>query len=307
MSPFAGRTLYPSNNNDAMWQIPLFFSRALGKIGAIFHKPTRRKHSMDGIGNYIMKKDYGGGVFRRRIRLVREGDTRQGRVHGALEDCNHGFQVTVEYENGVVTNIKPEFMRIPFTTCDGANKPLQKLVGIATNADVLEMLNRANPLENCTHLQDLTILAISHAGREGEDDVTYDVEVTDADDGVFYGHQTMRVTRNGETVHEWESNQAMLVAPEKLEGKPLFQGFTAWASEEFDGLELEGAFVLQKGNMVAIGRMIDVEGMAGIKAIEETDRLACHTYSPGNNEAAVRLAGTTRDFTDTPEQLLEFK
>ena len=64
---------------------------------------------------------------------------------------------------------------------------------------------------------------------------------------------------------------------------------------------------MQKGNLVSIGRMIDVEGMAGGRAIDETDRHACHTYSPGNAEQAIRLGGTVRDFTDSADDLLAYK
>jgi len=63
---------------------------------------------------------------------------------------------------------------------------------------------------------------------------------------------------------------------------------------------------LQKGNMVAIGNMFDINSMAGGRAIDETERHACHTYSPANASQAIRLGNTTRDFTGAEDMLLKF-
>lgn len=250
--------------------------------------------------------DYGSGVFRRRIRLLREGDHHHGQVHGALEDCNHGFQSTVLYQNGLVTEIKPQFMRIPFTTCSGAGQPLQKLAGAAVRSSPAELLAIAPPLANCTHLHDLTLLAIAHSQCEHKV-VQYDVEVTDAREGISdlrvwrstgYGDKTL--------IHHWLSSNYAILSPAHLKDKPLFMGFSRWANAQFSGVENEAAFVLQKGNLVSIGRMLDVEAMTGSRAIDENDRVACFTYSPQNSSAAVRIGNTVRDFTDHEEKLLKF-
>lgn len=251
--------------------------------------------------------NYGRGVFRRRIRLVRQQETpSQGRVHGALEDCNHGFQSTVLFRDGHVTDIQPRFMRIPFTTCDGAWKPLQNLIGAPVSATTAELLTLAPPLSNCTHLHDLTLLAIVHAGRT-ELTVQYDVEVTDAVNGV----SDLRVWRTVDDaektlMHHWQSTNYAVSSPASLKGNPLFFGFSRWANECFSGIDNEAAFVLQKGNLVSIGRMLDVDGMAGSRAKDENDRTACFTYSPENSSNAYRLSNTVRDFTHNEEQLLKF-
>lgn len=251
--------------------------------------------------------NYGKGVFRRRIRLSRTVESATtGFVHGALEDCNHGFQSTVSYRDGVVTGIQPQFMRIPFTTCDGAWQPLQKLIGASTSATPAELLALAPPLSNCTHLHDLTLLAIAHS-RRAEMVVQYDVEVTDAVNGV----SDLRVWRtvdgdNKQLMHHWKSKDYMLCWPDELNAKPLFMGFSRWANEHYSGLDNEAAFILQKGNLVSIGRMLDVDAMAGSRARDENDRLACFTYSPENSGNAYRRSKTVRDFTDCEEKLLKF-
>ncbi len=257
-------------------------------------------------GKFKLNPHYGNGAFRRRIRLGRNGDSQQGQVQGALEDCNHGFQSTIFYKDGKVADIKPQFMRIPFTTCDGAWQPLQKLLGVSVAATPAELLAIAPPLSNCTHLHDLTLLAIAHTQRTVSI-VQYDVEVTDAVNGV----SDLRVWRteddkHSQLVHHWQSCHYAVSSPAELKDKPLFMGFSRWANEKFSGIENEAAFVLQKGNLVSIGRMLDVQAMTGSRAIDENDRVACFTYSPQNASQAIRLGNTVRDFTDTPEQLLKF-
>jgi hypothetical protein len=255
---------------------------------------------------FKMNPDYGNGVFRRRIRLIREGNAHSGNVQGALEDCNHGFRSTVFYVNDKVTDIRPEFMRIPFTTCDGAYKPLQSLVGASAESTPAELLALAPPLSNCTHLHDLTLLAIAHTQRK-EKIVQYDVEVTDAIDG-FSELRVWRTTDhdNKKLMHHWQSSNYKISSPPELKENPLFMGFSRWANETFSGIDNEAAFVLQKGNLVSIGRMLDVNAMEGSRAKDENDRIACFTYSPENSAHGYRIGRTVRDFTNTEEQLLKF-
>lgn len=252
---------------------------------------------MDVIGSYDLDPNYGGGVFNRRIKLVQS----EGCLNGELEDCNHGFRVSVHHHNGVITDIKPEFKRIPFTSCGGAEEPLRELIGMPLGASISALIQRAAPVKNCTHLYDLTLWTIQHSQRE-EDEVIFDVVVTDAVEGV----SNLTVSRNGVVQHDWQAKNGYLLSPESLEGKSLFKGFYQWVNETFSSLELEAALVLQKGNLVSIGRMIDLASLTGGRAIDETERHACHTYSPDNNKTAIRLADTERDFTDTPENLLRF-
>ncbi len=252
---------------------------------------------MDFLGNYKMNPHYGNGIFRRRIHLSRETD----HVHAQLEDSHHGFQVKLFHQANRVSRFEPSFLRVPFTSCSSAGEPLDKLLGAALDSSVGELVALAQPLTNCTHLLDLSLLAIAHTQRE-EKIVQYDVEVTDAKDGVA----RMRVWRNDVLMHEWQSNVGSILSPEPLAGKTLFAGFSLWANTHFSGLDNEAAFVLQKGNLVSIGNMVDVSAMAGGRASDETDRNACHTYSPANAPTAIRLGNTTRDFTHAPEQLLRF-
>lgn len=255
---------------------------------------------MSQLGNYKPNPHYGNGIFRRAIRLTRHPD----HVLAELEDSHHGFRVRVFHEAQRLTRFEPEYPRVPFSSCDSAGTVLDRLLGMPVDTPVAELIATANPLANCTHLLDLTLLAIAHTQRE-EQVVLYEVAVTDARDGLSH----LRVWRNGTLMHEWQAGNGIdgtIASPSAYQGKPLFMGFSRWANEAFSGLENEAAFVLQKGNMVALGNMFDIAGMAGGRAIDETDRHACHTYSPTQAPHAIRLANTWRDFTETPETLLKF-
>lgn len=241
---------------------------------------------------------YGGGVFRRRVRLT----NRDGAVDGELEDCSHGFRVTVFHDGVTVTSIEPEVLRVPLTTCPGAVRPIHALVGQPLKATTHELMAAANPRANCTHLLDLTIWAIAQATR-AQTQRQYDVEVTDeTDDGA-----DMRVYRNDELVHHWRGRQLVLEAPAEFAGNSLFKGFGHWANEAFEGEEREAAFILQKGCFVAQARRYDMSAFAGESVAGNSAMLGvCYSYSPGIVEYAYGTSDSVRDFTDTPEQLLRF-
>lgn len=250
---------------------------------------------------YPQNPAYGQGIYRRRIRLSREGNV----LHGALEDCNHGFEVAITHDGTVVTAIEAQARRIPFSTCGGALQPLQKLAGCALSMSALDLQMHAGPRANCTHWLDLAVLAVVHSQR-GEAVCEYDVEVTDEN---FSGDaQALRVWRNGVLIHDWRTQNGEIVSPDLLQGVTLFQGFSNRAAAIFtDRDELEAALVLQKGNFVAQARRFDLDVMAGERANEHEFMVgACYTYAPERAAQAVRLPSTIRDFTATPELLLKF-
>jgi hypothetical protein len=251
--------------------------------------------------NYPINPDYGNGVFRRKIRLVNQ----PGRVDAALEDCNHGFCVSIEHDGHRVTEVHPEHRRIPLTTCAGAAKPLKALVGTPLGLDDKALAQTIDSSTNCTHWLDLALLAIAHAARD-EAEREYLVNVPD-DNGEAVAAQ---VLCNGRLVHSWMLQNWTVHAPASIAGKPLYRGFVKWASEYFsDADQREAAFILQKGYFVSSARLFDIASLEGDPASGHTVMHgSCYTYSPPHVSHAVRVGGASlRDFTDTPEQLLQFK
>ena len=245
--------------------------------------------------------NYGSGTYRRRIHLRHRSD----HVLGELEDDCHGFRVQVFHDRSKVTRIEAETLRAPLNTCSGATRPLQELVGIALNTPPPEIVGTVNPRSNCTHLYDLTLLAIAHCAR-GEQEHRYDVAV--ADQPPEGGTAAAQVRLNGQCLHNWQLDWTTIVEPEAMQGKPVLHGFAAWANESFAGLEQEAAFVLSKGVFVALSRVYDMSNVAGISATEnESMRGVCYSYSDGVRERAHYLGTNVRDFSDTAEQLLRFQ
>ena len=244
---------------------------------------------------------YGSGLYRRRIRLTRQTHA----VLGELEDDCHGFKVTLQHDGRVVTAVSGEALRVPLTSCPGALTPLQALVGIALDEPPLSIAAQVKPRNNCTHWYDLSLLALAHAGQR-EPVRVYDVEVVDQPpDG---SAARAEVFLNGESILRWQLNGTAVVEPQEFAGRPVMKGFAAWATEAFDGVQREAAFVLSKGVFVAFSRIFDMSDIGGQPALDHTNMLgACYSYSPGVVDTALRQHDTVRDFSATPEQLLTFK
>lgn len=243
--------------------------------------------------------DYGNGIFRRRIRL----DGEAGVVRAALEDNLHGMRCAVFHDGERVIDIQSESLRVPFNTCGGAITPLRALIGQSIERSERELGQHAVPRRNCTHLLDLTLLAIAHAAR-GIGVRQYDVAVTDETE-----QQGSRATvhRDGVLIHEWLIRESLFVEPARWAGQAVLSGFAKWAGAAYSGDELEAARVLQKGYFVACARRYDVGSMDGGAAIKETSMLgSCHTYSDGVVEHAYRHNHTVRDFTHDDTALLRF-
>lgn len=245
--------------------------------------------------------NYGNGAFRRRIRLRNQSSEQ---VSAELEDCNHGFRLIIKHQLQRIIAIDVEVLRYPLSSCPGATKPLQALVGCRLDDTIGAFKQASSPRSNCTHLYDLALLAVKHAQRHQVERI-YDVEVPDS----MTTKQSMTVHRNGEKIHHWQTDQQRIVDPSPLNGKPLMQGFSQWSQHYFnDAEQLEAALVLQRGYFVARARRVELNNRGGEPAINDSMMIgACYSYSAGVVEQAIRLPGTVRDFSDKPEQLLTFQ
>lgn len=250
--------------------------------------------------DYPRNPHYGTGIYRRRIRL----EQRAGCVFAALEDTNHGFTVTASHDGTFVTAIDAEAKRVPYTSCPGALQPIKGFVGVDIHAGLRELSFHMPPSSNCTHLLDLTVMAIRHAAST-EVVRQWDVTITDCTDG---RDSVCTVLRNGEQIFRWSARDLQLTDPPELAGKPFYLGFGKWASKFFEPEELEAAFILQKGYFVSLARLFDMEQMAGEPALASQEGMggACFTYTSPAIEQGVRTSGSIRDFSNSDEMLLKF-
>jgi hypothetical protein len=256
---------------------------------------------MSAAQDYPINPNYGQGQYRRRIRLSTEGNM----VHGELEDTNHGFRCTVHHNNEFITDIQASVLRIPFDSCPGATEPIKKLIGLPLCDDVQELIPHTDSSANCTHLLDLSLLAIRHARRDRAEWI-YDISVMDqaGDEPVV-----AEIYANGELIHRWLTANWSITAPAMLKDKVLYKGFSKWASDIFDGDQREAAFALQKGYFVSSARRYNLDAQVGQAALEHIEVMhgACYTYSSPQIEKGRRTSDSTRDFSDCPEQLLQFR
>jgi len=250
--------------------------------------------------NYPINPQFGKGIYRRRIRLTQHHD----HVMGQLEDCNHGFEVSVFHDGEKITRVEGIHHRIPFSSCGGAIEPLQTLTGTPLGLSSIALSSLVNARSHCTHWLDLALLAILHIGRD-ECVRTYEIEVPDETDSPT----TAKVFCNEQLMHEWQVKDWQLYAPNTIAGQTLFKGFSAWANTAFDNEESrQAAFALQKGYFVARARRFDMDKLAGESAKVHTMMAgACFTYSEPRASHAHRTSHSTRDFTHSAEELLLFK
>ena len=153
---------------------------------------------------YPPNPHFGEGVFRRRIRL----NGQAGKVIAELEDCCHGFRSVVYHDSHTITDIQAQALRFPLTTCGGAIEPIKALIGTDLTTSASAITRHVDPRANCTHLYDLTVLAIGHCLR-GATDRCYDITVDDEVDQPTLA----TVTRNGEPVLSWKVRQWSITEP----------------------------------------------------------------------------------------------
>lgn len=239
---------------------------------------------------YYRNPDYGRGVTRRRIRLT----ARQGVVEGRLADISHEMRCRVEHQDGLITRVAGETIRVPTSICPGAVAALHELVGVPITTDMATFYAGGRARRHCTHLFHLAVLCAAHSGRD-EAGRIYDIVVPDETDSPV----EIMVSCNDVPVHQWTVRGGRIVAPADLAGRPILSGFAAWAGEAFDGDALEAANVLAQGYFIAQARRYDTEAAAGKQLAADSPMIGvCFAYAPERFATGHFLGGTSRDFTN---------
>ncbi len=241
------------------------------------------------------------GVFRRSIVL----ESRAGEVRGELADDFHHFAVRVLHDGERAIDVRGEDVRVPWTTCPGAIEPLRRMVGAPVSERILKVFQHTRPREQCTHLHDLACLALTHAART-EALRRYDVALPDriGDEAEALlccdGDECLRWRLRGDRVE-----QAI---------PPAFAGIRLATSPFLDFLLddlgdepalTESAWVLQRAIYVGEGRRRRSGGRYEAKDLAAVLGAACHTLAPERVGHAKRVADNVRDFSETPERVLD--
>lgn len=228
------------------------------------------------------------GVLRRRIRIaVRDSDAR-----GVVEDDFHHFRVWLRADGRKVASVDAEAVRRPWTLCALAATQLHKLVGMPLSTRASALLAQTDKYQQCTHMLDLAGLCIAALAR-GTRERVYDATVPDRIDD----RTQARLFLDGVPKLAWEVEGSRIVAPRQMAGIDLRSGFQPW-TETLDEGTAEAALVLRRAIFISGGRGKDLDAVAHSSA-----RGGCFVQQPERAAAALRMTGSTRDFSDTPELL----
>ncbi len=247
----------------------------------------------------LLNPDYGSGVYRRGIRLTNVG----GECRGELLDNMHAMRCSISHEDGIVTAISTEFVRVPVSTCFGAAEPAKELIGTRIDVPFRELFGSGRPLRHCSHMFDLFWLLIRQAGRrDREVERVYEVIIPDQ---VGSEPQRFQLKRDGDLILDWQVENGAIIAPEQFAGRQILKGFASWANENLSDDLLEGALIMQKGFFVSRSRRYRIDPLEGpIGAAEEVMRGSCWTYTSPRFEMGQRL-DSARDLNQ-PDSLNSF-
>lgn len=218
-----------------------------------------------------------------------------------MEDDFHRFGVTIRHDGARVTGVDGDSRRYPWTTCASAVEPLRALEGAPLTTRLSALGDHSVARHNCTHLFDLSGLAIAHAARGDEGTRTYDIAIDDRVDN----RTRPRLWRDGALVLDWELAGRTLVGPPPFDKVSLRGGFLSWAEDTLDADLAEAAIALRRACDISMGRIMDLDVFETAEMLGDQVRGTCHSFQPEMMVQAVRVKGQTRDFTADADALLQ--
>jgi hypothetical protein len=177
------------------------------------------------------------GFYHRRVVVIVE----PGRVRAAMEDESHCMEVTVTHDGAKVTDIQPASPRIPWTSCPDAGAKLNALIGLPLQR--MHETTGEDAKQHCTHLFDLTRLAIARAKAGAS--VQYDIAVEDRVDDRTRGD----LHRNGQLLLTWHLQGPDVTGPDPYTGHRI-TGAPHWPGE-LDADTIEAALVMRRVFLVS--------------------------------------------------------
>jgi hypothetical protein len=236
-----------------------------------------------------LRSDYGGGVYRRRIRLLAE----RGLVRGSLVDDFHDFSVRLEHDGARVAKLEGVAHRIPWVTCPAAAVPLALLEGMPLTRSLRAIARHTDPRAQCTHLFDLASLAASFAASRQVRRL-YELAVPDR-----VGARTQAsLSRDGSPLLRWEIDGARIEDPPPFAGRSLAGGgFLDWLEASQDADLAEAAQVLRRAVVISYGRRFDFDRVPDARTFHNQASGACFTFHPERVAQGIRILGSVRDWT----------
>lgn len=201
----------------------------------------------------------------------------------ALLDPFHHFRVEVRAQHGRVTALHPQSLRTPFDLCPSAGHRLEALVDQAVTADILQLLGATDPRNQCTHLFDLSAVAIATMAG-GSVRTLYRLSVLSP----LAQEQCARLERDGEILLQWQVHD-MTIQSGAAAGTGLARGFTGWVARTLSGDAVLHALILRRAWFIS-QKLARARGAAQ----HAPSTGACWAQMPGRAETARRLHNLKR-------------
>ncbi|EOG3618422.1 DUF2889 domain-containing protein [Pseudomonas putida] len=232
-------------------------------------------------------------VFRRRVEIIATRTSDAGEVRAALEDDFHHFRVWVRHRAGVVSAIGGEALRYPFSLCPQACDQLQLLLGMELDRVAHSVTRQTDASHQCTHLLDLAGLAIAAAERNTRQR-RYDIEVRQR----IHNRTRATLIRDHEDLLSWAVNGTMLEGPLPYTGINLREGMARWALSTLTEEMAEAALLLRRCTLISMGRAFNLD-----EQVHAMDTGLCYSQQSERAEQALRMKGSTLDFSEKQQQL----
>ena len=236
-------------------------------------------------------RKYRTGIYRREMNVK----IAPGIAIGEMVDDFHHFRATIYHDDKTVQEVIAEALRPPWSTCVQTVDTIKALKGMPLNPS-LRASGKYTPIKNqCTHMFDAAALAIARLGR-GLGDVVYSIAIPDRDEKA---ETTVELKRDGKLQFTWKLNDNTIVGPDQFAGQRIIGGQLAeWAEASLDANTLEATLLCQRACLISLGRAMDLESFSCAEEVPGGPTGACHTFTSGTIEQAVRMIGSVRDLTD---------
>lgn len=229
-------------------------------------------------------------LFRRRIEISAPS---RCEIRASLEDDFHHFRVSITYADNTVSDVHGYADRFPYSACPAAVEPLKALIGMQLSEVAHSVTRQTDARHQCTHMLDLAGLAIAAANRQTKKRV-YEIVIPKR----VNDKTTAELWRDGKTCLAWEILGTEIVSPPPYVGIDLNHGMAGWAIKTLKPEESEAALVLRRSVVISRGREYNLDLQEHAKPLG-----VCFSQQPIRAEHAIRVKGSTLDFTSAPDKL----
>jgi hypothetical protein len=228
--------------------------------------------------------------YQRRILVRRRADG----ISVDLEDNFHRFCVRLAVTDRRVRAVHGLAGRVPWTTCPGALAALPDFEGHDVRRR-FEIDRDRKATRHCTHLFEITLLALDHL-RLAIPDRDYLIAV----DGPAE-HELVRLRIDGRRVRSWALSSGRFQAPENWRGREV-RDLPSFCDPSEDRVGYLEHMLMRRALHIGRGRFIEQDGWKTAADLDAAP--TCISFQPNVRTHAAKVIGTAIDFTGNEDRLL---